>query len=159
MSGRPQVEIGGVRVVRCRAQPSSHERESVHWSISGFSPRDEYAGEDWFEDGLREGGRVPDLVLIGELFAHSEVAMAMVTSEVLVEYPDGLAPSVLERPDSYPDDMAWVAEKLNHALYDTAAQFARQLIAATLLDVDVPETTPEMSLDLGGDDELPATDA
>ena len=147
----PEVEIGGLTVVRCAAQPSRFKDEQTHWTIRGF-------GFDDYE---------PHLILLGNLVIHSTSEFVGVTVEAQLAYPDTPPFSVDDR-DAINAEVTRLGSWATHVMYDYAAITARHLIATTGFELEAPFLTPDVKIhvesvddatDDDGDEETDVTEA
>ena len=136
--------IGSLRIIRCMVQPTVREGSAAHWTIVG-SPFDEE----------------PQLSLFGELLVHDEDSVVAVTSSAMIGYEAGKVPFEIDDPDSVLVEIKRIGTILTHVLWDAAADFARQLVAATRLELEVPLLTPDVEFEVAvfDDDEEDESDA
>lgn len=132
-------EVVSLRVVRCQALPSAFAKPDLHWGVFGFPLEAE--DEETEEAGEPLG---PSMIIIGELFAHTENELVAVTAEAVAQLPKGFPAGLLsDDEDQFIAAFRPLAHTYKHALYDTAADFARGLIASLRMEIPLPFPTPE----------------
>jgi hypothetical protein len=147
--------VGGLRVIRCYATPTENDDESVHWSIFGI-PVDQAPEPDTLAVGTHR-----DLVLIGELVAHTSDEAVAVTAEAQISYQGVVPPGLVDDPAVGLAEVRRIGEDVRHLLYDLAANAGRTVAALTQLSVTIPLVTPEGKIELieqSAREPKPATD-
>lgn len=126
----PDAGIAGVHLFRSMIQPAYDDREDhLSWSMVGRVN----VADEW-------------TLLWGDLFVAQDDWELGVTVSAMIQYRGGALPFDADDEDAMDAHIRALAPWASHAMYDVAAQWARQLEAATYPapDFDIPVRTPAL---------------